>query len=992
MGIRSRKGGISVASVQAMIDAIPGGEFEGLTFEGGYNASTNTPDLDTSPSGIEKGQSFVVEASGTFFTAEVEVGDVLIAKVDSASQESDWIVINKNVDSQEIELSKQHREITDGNPHGTTKDHVGLGNVDNTADADKPVSTAQQSALDGKGSASAVASNTEHREITDGNPHGTTKDHVGLDQVDNTSDADKPISSATQIAIDQVGAKKVVNASTTATLNSEDVVNSVLHNSLQTAENVQTLPAIEDGANFKSIITKEGVGAFKLQVATGDNAVLNGTKLPSSALISNDVPSMGDQITAETIVDNEGGLAFTNVKSVLFDFADGWGNSFRMGIRSVEFYNGDTLLEFTTDEELSVSATTCDNWTLLHPKFVFRTNKSKTGNSTNNEWWSDYNTSSGNENKRVRVTFTTPITFTKIVINNSHEAGGGATLGVKNTQIRISETEISSTGYLSDIEGTSLIFDGIIAQHVASDVADDQDISGNIDYTDANAVLMWMMKIVAGSWNVDGTEYPLVSVGDSGSEVVDTPITFTGPGVPANSLGNFMDLYTDEDTGIEYEKSGKVLEKSTITVDAYTGDFSNPSNINDDDDGTYAENTGATEEELIIDAGEGSTFDFFEARIRNEVAGTWDMSFEGRNDALDEWEVLGTVEGVSDSNHVDSFSFESQQSYRYLRISFSIASGSGTLKVYELDLYDATSYIWVPNAVNSLVLSGTSDPSSEDGDVNDIFINTTDRKIFSKDSPVISALDFSHFSTVAYVRDPGGYWNGANLIDGDDGTSITNWHFDGTVEMIFDFNAAINVRQLDVDITIDNLPDAPGGFRFDVYGGNDSHTNASELILTGPLLNTGNTSELSYFTQTLDLSDNEESYRFYRIRVVRVDTGNSVWMEAKNAVAYITSSYDWQERADFSESEVEWERKTEDFSVVSGNGYLVDAGVVATLPSSPANNDMVFFSPLGDMTSSSATIGRNGKSIMGVDEDMTWDVNLSIAFIYDSTNEDWRFA
>lgn len=35
-----------------------------------------------------------------------------------------------------------------GNPHGTSKADVGLGNVDNTSDANKPVSTAQQTALD----------------------------------------------------------------------------------------------------------------------------------------------------------------------------------------------------------------------------------------------------------------------------------------------------------------------------------------------------------------------------------------------------------------------------------------------------------------------------------------------------------------------------------------------------------------------------------------------------------------------------------------------------------------------------------------------------------------------------------------------------------------------------------------------------------------------------------------------------------------------------
>jgi hypothetical protein len=40
-----------------------------------------------------------------------------------------------------------HTEATD-NPHAVTKAQVGLGSVDNTADADKPVSTAQQTALD----------------------------------------------------------------------------------------------------------------------------------------------------------------------------------------------------------------------------------------------------------------------------------------------------------------------------------------------------------------------------------------------------------------------------------------------------------------------------------------------------------------------------------------------------------------------------------------------------------------------------------------------------------------------------------------------------------------------------------------------------------------------------------------------------------------------------------------------------------------------------
>lgn len=60
------------------------------------------------------------------------------------------------------------------------KDAVGLGNVDNTSDADKPVSTAQAAVLVTKAPVS----------------HSHTKAQVGLDQVDNTSDLDKPVSTA----------------------------------------------------------------------------------------------------------------------------------------------------------------------------------------------------------------------------------------------------------------------------------------------------------------------------------------------------------------------------------------------------------------------------------------------------------------------------------------------------------------------------------------------------------------------------------------------------------------------------------------------------------------------------------------------------------------------------------------------------------------------------------------------------------------------------
>jgi hypothetical protein len=91
-----------------------------------------------------------------------------------------------------------------GTVSGITKSMVGLGSVDNTADTAKPISTATQTALDAK-LASATAATT-YAPIASptftGTVTGVTKAHVGLGSVDNTTDAAKPVSTATQTALD----------------------------------------------------------------------------------------------------------------------------------------------------------------------------------------------------------------------------------------------------------------------------------------------------------------------------------------------------------------------------------------------------------------------------------------------------------------------------------------------------------------------------------------------------------------------------------------------------------------------------------------------------------------------------------------------------------------------------------------------------------------------------------------------------------------------
>lgn len=81
-----------------------------------------------------------------------------------------------------------------GTVSGITKSMVGLGNVDNTADLDKPISDATQAALESKAELDSPTFT--------GVVGGITKSMVGLEEVDNTSDLDKPISNATEVALD----------------------------------------------------------------------------------------------------------------------------------------------------------------------------------------------------------------------------------------------------------------------------------------------------------------------------------------------------------------------------------------------------------------------------------------------------------------------------------------------------------------------------------------------------------------------------------------------------------------------------------------------------------------------------------------------------------------------------------------------------------------------------------------------------------------------
>lgn len=110
------------------------------------------------------------------------------------------------------------------NPHNTTKAQVGLGNVDNTSDANKPISTATQTALDAKEN-TITAGTTAQYFRGDKTFQTLDKTAVGLGNVDNTSDANKPVSTAQAAAI-ALKQDTLVSGTNIKTVNGQSLVGS----------------------------------------------------------------------------------------------------------------------------------------------------------------------------------------------------------------------------------------------------------------------------------------------------------------------------------------------------------------------------------------------------------------------------------------------------------------------------------------------------------------------------------------------------------------------------------------------------------------------------------------------------------------------------------------------------------------------------------------------------------------------------------------------
>ena len=97
----------------------------------------------------------------------------------------DGLIADTGSDVTALETKVNNHIANKSNPHTVTKTQVGLGNVNNTSDADKPVSTAQATAIaDAKAAGTAAQTSINSHAGRRDNPHTVTRAQLGLATTD----------------------------------------------------------------------------------------------------------------------------------------------------------------------------------------------------------------------------------------------------------------------------------------------------------------------------------------------------------------------------------------------------------------------------------------------------------------------------------------------------------------------------------------------------------------------------------------------------------------------------------------------------------------------------------------------------------------------------------------------------------------------------------------------------------------------------------------
>ena len=228
------------------------------------------------------------DVSGTSNVTLTNLENGVISIVTSVADDSHNHTI-ENVDGLQTSLNFISEELSshtgnNNNPHETTASQVGLGNVDNTSDENKPVSTAQLAAIDIKANNSVLISHTGNNN----NPHETTASQVGLGNVDNTSDSTKSVLSAnTALHVSYsglIGIPIIWNQDTTGTANNATHLNGQQSSFYYPASNPSNFIS---GITYNSVVNALGFNPennTNKNVNNGYCGLDSGGKVPVSRL------------------------------------------------------------------------------------------------------------------------------------------------------------------------------------------------------------------------------------------------------------------------------------------------------------------------------------------------------------------------------------------------------------------------------------------------------------------------------------------------------------------------------------------------------------------------------------------------------------------------------------------------------------------------------------------------------------------------------------
>jgi hypothetical protein len=87
-----------------------------IHFKGGYDALTNTPDLDVSPiPGIVSGDLYTITTSGTFFDLNLNTGDFIFANINDPVALTDWSIILNYIDFNGLQIKTLYEANPDTN-------------------------------------------------------------------------------------------------------------------------------------------------------------------------------------------------------------------------------------------------------------------------------------------------------------------------------------------------------------------------------------------------------------------------------------------------------------------------------------------------------------------------------------------------------------------------------------------------------------------------------------------------------------------------------------------------------------------------------------------------------------------------------------------------------------------------------------------------------------------------------------------------------------